>query len=112
MNYYTQCMPVNIATAKPAVMSQFMPAGGTWYTGHTSCTGYTHIMPPNTWSCEFDNNGFQPDGALTASSRHAGGINVMMMDGSVRFVKATVNVATWQAIGSMAGSEVVSADGF
>jgi len=36
----------------------------------------------------------------------------MMMDGSVRFVKSTVNYITWQAIGSMAGGEVVSADAF
>jgi prepilin-type processing-associated H-X9-DG protein len=111
-NYYTMCNALNTATATPAVMNQFLPLGGNWYTGHTSCTGYTHVMPPNGLNCEFDNNGFQPDGALTAGSRHAGGINVMMMDGSVRFVKSTVNIGTWQAIGSMAGGEVVSSDSF
>ena len=112
MNYYAQCNALNISTAAVAAMGQFMPVGGTWYSGHTSCTGYTHVMPPNALSCEFDNNGFQPDGALTASSRHAGGINVMMMDGSVRFAKSTINIATWQAIGSMSGNEVISSDAF
>ncbi len=111
-NYYQQCSALSVSTATPAAMSQFMPVGGAWYTGHTSCTGYTHVMPPNGLSCEFDNNGFQPDGALTAGSRHSGGANVMMMDGSVRFVKSTVNYITWQAIGSMAGGEVVSADAY
>jgi prepilin-type processing-associated H-X9-DG protein len=111
-NYYAMCNALTTATAKPAAMGQFMPPGGTWYTGHTSCTGYTQVMPPNGLSCEYDNNGFQPDGALTASSRHPGGVNVMMMDGSVRFVKSTVSVVTWQAIGSMAGAEVVSSDSF
>ncbi len=110
LNYYTQCNAIVSGSATPAVMGQFMAPGGTWYTGHTSCTGYTHVMPPNGLSCEYDQNGFQPDGALTAGSRHPGGINVMMMDGSVRFVKSTVNIGTWQAIGTMAGAEVVSSD--
>jgi prepilin-type processing-associated H-X9-DG protein len=111
-NYYQMCNALNINTVSLAAMSQFMPSGSAWYTGHTSCTGYTHVMPPNTLSCEYDNCGFQPDVAITASSRHSGGTNVMMMDGSVRFVKSTVNCLTWQAIGSMAGNEVVSSDSY
>jgi prepilin-type N-terminal cleavage/methylation domain-containing protein/prepilin-type processing-associated H-X9-DG protein len=110
--YYQQCNALSTTTATPAAMSQFMPAGSAWYTGHTSCTGYTHVMPPNALTCEYDNCGFQPDGAITAGSRHSGGCNVMMMDGSVRFVKSSISYITWQAIGSMAGSEVVSSDSF
>ena len=48
---------------------------------------------------------FYPSG-----SRHPGGINVGLCDGSVRFVKDTINIATWQAISSTRGGEVVSAD--
>ncbi len=70
------------------------------------------VRPPNGLSCEYDTQGFQPDGAITAGSRHPGGVNVMMMDGSVRFAKSTINVATWQAIGTIAGTEVVSSDAF
>ena len=108
--FYTNCSAINIATATPAAVNQWMPVGCAWYTGHTSCTGYTHIMPPNSFSCEYDTQTFQPNGALTASSYHSGGCNVMMMDGSVKFVKATITPVTWWAIGSMAGGEVVSAD--
>ncbi len=110
--YYQNCNALNVNSAPVAAMGQFMPSGSAWYTGHPSCTGYTHVMPPNTFSCEFDTQGFQPNGALTASSRHSGGANVMMMDGSVRFVKSTVSPPTWWAIGSMAVSETVSADSF
>jgi hypothetical protein len=39
-------------------------------------------------------------------------VNVLLGDGSVRFVKDTINVETWRAIGSMNGGEVVSADQF
>jgi len=45
-------------------------------------------------------------------SRHPGGCNVLMGDGSVRFAKSTVNVAVWRALGSIAAGEVVSADSY
>jgi prepilin-type processing-associated H-X9-DG protein len=41
---------------------------------------------------------------------HPGGVNVLFLDGSVRFVKDTVNFNTWIAIGTIAGAEVISAD--
>ena len=52
------------------------------------------------------------DGMLWAAARsaHPGGVNAAMADGSVRFVKSTINKAIWQAIGTRAGGEVVSSD--
>lgn len=43
----------------------------------------------------------------SARSAHSGGVNVGMSDGSVRFVSDTINAATWQALGSRAGGEIV-----
>src|SRR5262249_11722085 len=43
-----------------------------------------------------------------ARSRHAGGVNASMCDGSVRFVRNTIDLNTWRAMGSMAGGEVIS----
>ncbi len=94
-----------------AAMNQFLPSGSAWYSGHASCTSYTHVMPPDTWSCEYD-TGYQPNGAMTASSRHAGGVNVLFCDGGVRFVKSTISPPTWWALGSMAGGEILSADSY
>jgi prepilin-type processing-associated H-X9-DG protein len=45
-----------------------------------------------------------------ARSRHPGGVNVGFIDGSVRFIKNTINLATWSAISTTQGNEVVSAD--
>jgi prepilin-type processing-associated H-X9-DG protein len=44
---------------------------------------------------------------VAARSRHAGGVNAALCDGSVRFVTNGIALATWQAMGSMAGGEVV-----
>jgi prepilin-type processing-associated H-X9-DG protein len=53
-----------------------------------------------------------PETLIGASSLHPGGVNCLFMDGSVRFVKNSVNYATWLAIASKDQSEVVSSDAF
>ncbi len=45
-------------------------------------------------------------------SRHAGGVNILLGDGSVRFIKSTTNPLIWISLGSISASEVVSADSF
>ena len=45
-------------------------------------------------------------------SRHPGGVNTLFADGSVKFMKDTVNITTWRAIGSPNGGEVVSSDSY
>jgi prepilin-type N-terminal cleavage/methylation domain-containing protein/prepilin-type processing-associated H-X9-DG protein len=45
-------------------------------------------------------------------SRHPGGVNSAYGDGSVRFVKNSVNPLTWVQLGSMAGGEVISSDSY
>jgi len=47
-----------------------------------------------------------------ARSKHPGGVNVGMCDGSVRFVKNSINVYTFQALASTRGAEIVSADAY
>jgi prepilin-type processing-associated H-X9-DG protein len=49
---------------------------------------------------------------VTANSRHPGGVNLLIADGSTRFVKETVNARNWTAPGTIAGAEVIDADGY
>ena len=44
------------------------------------------------------------------SSFHPGGANMMMGDGSVKFIKNSLSMQTIWQIGSATGGEVVSAD--
>jgi len=46
------------------------------------------------------------------SSFHSGGCNFGMADGSVRFVKQTVDPRTYNALGSRRGGEVISSDAY
>ncbi len=48
--------------------------------------------------------------AVTSRSYHPGGVNALFGDGSVRFIKQTINGNTWRALGSVSGSEIISAD--
>jgi prepilin-type N-terminal cleavage/methylation domain-containing protein/prepilin-type processing-associated H-X9-DG protein len=87
--------------------------GEYWWDGHYENGVYNHIMTPNKWSCDDANNsGINDAGAPDASSKHAGGVNMLMCDGSVRFIKDTVSTSSWWAIGTRAGNETVSADSY
>jgi prepilin-type N-terminal cleavage/methylation domain-containing protein/prepilin-type processing-associated H-X9-DG protein len=43
-------------------------------------------------------------------SRHTAGVNAAMCDGSVRFFRNSINLATWRALGTAQGGEVFSSD--
>lgn len=42
-----------------------------------------------------------------ARSRHTGGVNAALADGSIRFVRNAIPLQTWQAMGSMNGNDLV-----
>jgi prepilin-type N-terminal cleavage/methylation domain-containing protein/prepilin-type processing-associated H-X9-DG protein len=46
----------------------------------------------------------------SARSRHTGGVNVTMCDGSVSFIQDAISLATWQALASANGGEVIGSD--
>ena len=80
-------------------------SGAMWCSGQPSCSRYVHVMPPDTWTCR---SGLQM--SHVANSYHPGVVNMLILDGSVKVIKASVNVSTWWALGSRNAGEVVSAD--
>jgi prepilin-type processing-associated H-X9-DG protein len=78
------------------------------YTGY-----YTHTMTPDTtwFDCGINGSDFV-QAHIAARSYHPGGVNVAFADGSVRFIKDSVNITTWRALGTRAGGEVISADAY
>jgi prepilin-type N-terminal cleavage/methylation domain-containing protein/prepilin-type processing-associated H-X9-DG protein len=106
------------------------PIGHTrWANGGVYYSGFTTAMPPNQgvstisrggsnvgqnvamdWDSVDENDAGPTYMSLAATSRHPAGVNAAFGDGSVRFVKNSVNPVTWYSLGTIAGGEVVSAD--
>ena len=86
-------------------------SGERWADGNVFYTRYQHVITPNKNSCLLggaeDNVG---PVVVTASSRHPGGVNVLLGDGSVRFVKESIDLATWRGLATIGGGEVLSGD--
>ncbi len=78
------------------------------YTGY-----YNHTMTPNNqwWDCGINGSNFT-QAHVAARSYHSGGVNVGFADGSVRFIKNSIALTAWQALGTRAGGEVISADSY
>jgi prepilin-type N-terminal cleavage/methylation domain-containing protein/prepilin-type processing-associated H-X9-DG protein len=87
------------------------------------CTQFMTINTPNTGTdvspfCNVPVYPANPPCTRTGSanahkaarSKHTGGVNTMWGDGHVQFVRNSISVATWRAIGTMNGGEVVSND--
>jgi prepilin-type processing-associated H-X9-DG protein len=108
------------------------PIGHTrWANGGVYYSGFTTAMPPNQtvstvsravgfanagqnlpmdWDWVDENDGGPTYMSLAASSYHPAGVNAVFADGSVHFIKNTINAATWRALGTIAGGEVISSD--
>jgi prepilin-type N-terminal cleavage/methylation domain-containing protein/prepilin-type processing-associated H-X9-DG protein len=101
------------ATVAPTNNNQFWHWKGEWWTYGCNLI-YSHTNFPNRFACQYNNDGWWEDrGTITlinASSNHPGGVNVLFMDGSVRFIKSSVSQQAWYGIATPAGGEVVSSD--
>jgi prepilin-type N-terminal cleavage/methylation domain-containing protein/prepilin-type processing-associated H-X9-DG protein len=125
--YPTPPAPPADPAAATAYGGTFNPASYThveWVDGKVHETGFTTVFPPNT-KVTYTSGGVVYDvdvvlatesaagdtyAAVTSRSFHTGGVNVLLMDGSVRFVSNGVSVATWRALGTRAGGEVLGND--
>ncbi len=94
--------------------------GQHWVEGAETFTLLNTIAPPSStqypwnacrWGCGGCTGGYISDhsNVTKASSFHPGGCNMLMTDGSVRFIKSSVALKTYWAIGTRANGEVVSA---
>jgi prepilin-type processing-associated H-X9-DG protein len=90
--------------------------GENWAHGAQDMTLFNTIVPPNDKNDQWTNCSATGSGSMSnlsnSDSWHPGGVNVTMGDGSVKFIKDSVNRTTWWALGTRNGGEVISADQF
>ncbi len=85
--------------------------GNVWIRGQWVSTLYDHTLSINDPSCL--NTPHSPVlGACSAGSLHPNGANVLMADGHVRFVRQSLDLRVWRALGTRNGAEVVQTDSF
>jgi prepilin-type N-terminal cleavage/methylation domain-containing protein/prepilin-type processing-associated H-X9-DG protein len=77
---------------------------------------YSHTSPPNSKSCWYSDVPGRPYSGIasvvSSASRHPGGSNTAFCDGSVKFIKSSISIQTWNALGTRNGGEVISSDSY
>ncbi len=107
--WIVQCAP-RLPTAnrqgKTVALGQF------WAVGLMSFTLGTTLLPPNSSYPNCSTNGVntvESPGMMNLRSFHPGGAGVLMCDGSVKFVKESINMTTLWALGSIQQGEIIDA---
>ena len=127
-------IPTSSATP-PATTTAIVALGGTlrvesahtgWTEGQTFHNGVTFVVTPNMnvpylnpadglfydvdYVASRDGSSATAKSYASMGSRsyHSGGVNVLLMDGSVRFVASTIDLVTWRALGTRNGGEIVA----
>ncbi|HUT92026.1 MAG TPA: DUF1559 domain-containing protein [Thermoguttaceae bacterium] len=98
--------------------------GHHWHNGFVRLTGFTTVLAPNAPACGLAHTpGWDEEHAvIPPASRHPGGVNCLLADGSVRFISETIDTGNlnvrqpdlgpsmygvWGAIGSKDGGETI-----
>ncbi len=72
---------------------------------------YNHFLQPNSPYPDCTDSG--RNAAITGPrSFHPGGVNILMLDGHVQFIKYTVSQTVFRAISTIGGGEIISSDSY
>ncbi len=99
----------SLRSSPPDYLTDF---GTRWALAGCPDAWYNHVSTPNSAGadCVLGNAhsaeaGYCDFCSVAARSSHPGGVNCLMMDGSVRFVKDGIASPAWRAAGTRAGGE-------
>ena len=111
-----QAWITNCAQSVATTRCPFTPVlGEAWGYGLPGYSMGSLLMPPNS---KYPNcmaagaNTLQAAGMMNMSSNHPGGANILMCDGSVRFLKDSTNQQVIWSLGTRAQGEIISADSY
>lgn len=78
--------------------------GGNWADGAITWSGITTVLPPNSPSCDSEEE-FRLEGVFSAASNHLGGCHVLMADGAVVYVTDSIDTRNLSKPSVYANSE-------
>jgi prepilin-type N-terminal cleavage/methylation domain-containing protein/prepilin-type processing-associated H-X9-DG protein len=101
----------------PLHATDFDNQGNHWATGDMAVTRFNTITPPNStqyhWGSCTDAAAYAGNSTVAnATSNHPGGCNFLFLDGSVHFIKSSINIVTYWSLGTKNGNEVISANSY
>jgi prepilin-type processing-associated H-X9-DG protein len=99
--FISSCRGMSLAGEEP----WYDPRGHQWIQPGYTSSAYNHANSINGRSCR--NYGLIPTGAWTAASAHQGGVFALFADGHAAFVRDTLAVETWRALGTRDGGEAI-----
>jgi prepilin-type N-terminal cleavage/methylation domain-containing protein/prepilin-type processing-associated H-X9-DG protein len=95
-------------------------SGAYWlasYPWHVVVQDYLHAGPPNGVACMNNPDYFGtwltfsgPTSSAPPTSNHPGGVNICFSDGHVQFIKDSISLPAWWALGTRNFGEVVGSD--
>ena len=114
----TRSGPAARSRETPRASSSTPGRSGPWANAATPCSTRscrpTRRTIPGTaagWTgcldCALEGSNF-----VNASSNHPGGANFAFADGSVKFIKDSINMLVYGSLGTRTGGEVISADSY
>lgn len=84
-----------------------------WHRGLPGQVAFNTLLGPNSWipncvahcpdSCDADGPGM-----FAARSRHTGGVNILLVDGGVRFASNSIDLAIWHRLGARNDGDALS----
>ena len=115
---FQQCTALNPSNGTATVIDSWM--GAAWCVGDMSSTNYNQVAGPNSATCT-SMSGMMMGGPtamvnmsvqIPPSSEHPGGVNLLLGDGSVQFIKTSIALGVWRALGTRNGGEITSSSDY
>jgi prepilin-type processing-associated H-X9-DG protein len=85
--------------------------GREWSRGSFIMASYNHFYTPNSKYPDCTDAG-RNAAVIGPRSFHPGGVNVLVLDGHVQFLKDSVSQLTFRAVATIAGGEIISSDSY